>query len=103
MSTKDLVISKIQRALNLSTKREAEIVLNDVISAVEETLLENLENNLFSLKLNGLGKFTVRHRAGIERKIPFTGQVIKTLDARKVKFVSLGALRSKEKVPNTKS
>ena len=96
MSTKDLVIAKVQAKLNLPTKKEAENVLNQVVAAVEDTLLENLVNNQFSLKLNSFGKFTVRHKPGIRRKIPFTGEVKMTLPKRKIKFVSLGPLREQE-------
>jgi hypothetical protein len=36
------------------------------------------------------GKFSVRHKAGIRRKIGFSGQTIQTKMLRKVKFLSLG-------------
>jgi hypothetical protein len=36
----------------------------------------------------------VRHKPGILRRIPFTGETILTEDRRKVTFVSLGALAS---------
>jgi len=97
MSTKDLVIAKVQAALSLPTKKEAENVLNEVLYAIEQTLLDNLDDGHFSLKLNSLGKFTVRHRAGIDRKIPWSGEMTHTQDTRKVKFVSLGQLRAQEK------
>jgi nucleoid DNA-binding protein len=96
MSTKDLVIAKVQAKLSLPTKKEAENVLNQVVAAVEDTLLENLVNNQFSLKLNSFGKFTVRHKPGILRKIPFTGETKLTSAKRKIKFVSLGPLREQE-------
>lgn len=96
MSTKDLVIKKVQTSLKLGTKKEAEIVLNQVVEAVEKTLLENLTTDGFSLKLNSFGKFTVRHKPSIRRKIPFTGEIKDTLPKRKIKFVSLGPLREDE-------
>lgn len=96
MSTKDLVIEKVRLALGLPTKKEAENVLNKVVAAVEQTLLENLETNSFSLKLNSLGKFTVRHKASILRKIPWSGEMTQTDAKRKIKFVSLGPLREQE-------
>jgi nucleoid DNA-binding protein len=96
MSTKDLVIAEVQKALSLPTKKEAEKVLNTVVEAIENTLLANLQNDQFSLKLNSLGKFTVRHKPGILRKIPFTGETKMTSAKRKIKFVSLGPLREQE-------
>jgi nucleoid DNA-binding protein len=96
MSTKDLVIAKIETWLNLDTKKEAEAILNTVVKAIEDTLLENLTTNQFSLKLNSFGKFTVRHKPGILRKIPFTGEIKLTSAKRKIKFVSLGPLREQE-------
>jgi len=44
------------------------------------------------------GKFSVRHKPGILRRIPFTGKTILTKDRRKVTFVSLGRLRQLERV-----
>jgi nucleoid DNA-binding protein len=96
MNTKDQVIEKIRTQLSLETKKEAEIVLNKVIKAVEDTLLDNLGTDGFSLKLNSFGKFTVKHKPSIRRKIPFTGEVKDTLPKRKIKFVSLGPLREDE-------
>jgi len=52
----------------------------------------------FPLKLNGLGKFYPRHRPSIRRKIGFTGETIQTKMSRKIKFISLGALRQRERV-----
>src|SRR5271157_3169538 len=95
--------ARVQQVLALTTKKEAEHVIDTVISALEQTLLNNLSVDKFSLKLNSFGKFTVRHKPGIMRRIPFTGEVKLTEDRRKVKFVSLGALRQQEKVPTTKS
>ena len=96
MNTKDLVIEKIREQLGLGTKKEAEVVLNKVVAAIENTLLENLQNDGFSLKLNSFGKFSVKHKPSIRRKIPFTGEIKDTLPKRKVKFVSLGPLREDE-------
>jgi nucleoid DNA-binding protein len=82
----------------LETKKEAEMVLDVVIGALEETLLNNLPVDGFTLKLGSLGKFSVRHKVGILRRIPFTGKTILTKDRRKVTFVSLGELRRRERV-----
>jgi nucleoid DNA-binding protein len=48
------------------------------------------------MKLNNFGKFSVRHKPGRLRKIPFTGEMKQTKMRRKVRFVSLGMLRQKE-------
>ena len=82
----------------LPTKKEAEMVVDAVVAALEATLLNNLHADGFTLKLGGFGKFSVRHKAGICRKVGFSGQTIQTKPLRKVKFVSLGALRQRERV-----
>lgn len=87
---------RVQQALALATKKEADEVVNVVIESLEATLLNNLTTNGFTLKLGSFGKFSVRHKPGILRRIPFTGQTILTKDRRKVTFVSLGALRLSE-------
>ncbi len=88
----------VQTALSLGTKKEAERVVHAVIRSLEATLLNNLGTNGFTLKLNGFGKFYVRHRPGILRKVGFTGEMIQTKMRRKVKFISLGVLRQRERV-----
>jgi nucleoid DNA-binding protein len=65
--------ARVQQALALPTKKEAEMVVETVIAALEATLLNNLGTDGFALKLGSFGKFSVRHKAGILRKIPFTG------------------------------
>lgn len=87
---------RVQQALMLSTKKEAEHIVNVVIGSLEATLLNNLGTDGFSLKLGDFGKFSVRHKPGILRKIPFTGETILTKDRRKVSFISLGRLRQCE-------
>ena len=89
---------RVQMALSLPTKKEAEHVVNTVIAGLESTLLNNLGTDGFTLKLNGFGKFYVRHKPGILRKIGFSGETIQTKALRKVKFVSLGSLRQRERV-----
>lgn len=91
-------IAKVQLALNLHTKKEAEHIFNAVINCVEATLLNNLGSDGFTIKLNGFGKLSVRHRPGILRKIPFTGEVKQIRPKRKIRFVSLGSLRQLETV-----
>ena len=90
--------ARVQQALALPTKKEAEMVVDAVVTALEATLLNNLETNKFTLKLGSFGKFSVRHKAGVLRRIPFTGTTILTKHRRTVRFVSLGGLRQHEKV-----
>jgi nucleoid DNA-binding protein len=100
---RDELTSIVQRALNLGTKKEAEKTIDTVISSLEEVLLNNLAKDKFTLKLNRFGKFTIRHKPGILRKIPFTGEIKLTKSKRKVKFVTLGPLRQREVVEKTVS
>jgi len=93
---RDELTVRVQQALGLSTKKEAEHIINVVVSALENTLLNNLVTNGFQLKLNSFGKFSIRHKKGIKRKIPFTGEVKMTNAKRKVKFITLGDLRKQE-------
>jgi len=93
---RDEFVARVQQALVLPTKKQAEIVVDAVVSALEATLLNNLGMDGFTLKLGTFGKFSIRHKPGILRKIPFTGEIILTKDRRKVRFVSLGALRQME-------
>lgn len=90
--------ARVQQALNLSTKKEAEHIVDTVISCIEQTLLNNLGTNGFTMKLNSFGKFSVRHRPGMLRKIGFTGETKLTKTKRKIRFVSLGTLRQLEPV-----
>jgi nucleoid DNA-binding protein len=93
---RDELAGRVQAALCLYTKKEAEHVVNAVVSCLECMLLEHLATDAFTLKLGGFGKFSIRHKPGILRKIPFTGATVLTKAKRKVKFVSLGVLRQRE-------
>jgi nucleoid DNA-binding protein len=95
---RDELAVRVQTALSLPTKKEAEHLINAVIQSLETTLLNHLGTDGFTLKLNGFGKFYVRHRPGIRRKIGYTGETIQTKMRRKIKFISLGALRQRERV-----
>ena len=88
----------VRQALALTTKKEADVVVDAVVAALEATLLNNLQTDGFTLKLGGFGKFSVRHKPGILRKIGFSGQIVQTKPLRKVRFVSLGSLRQRERV-----
>jgi nucleoid DNA-binding protein len=89
---------RVKQALALSTKKEAEIVVDTVVTALESTLLNNLGTNGFTLTLGSFGKFYVRHKPGILRKIPFTGETILTKPLRRIRFVRLGRLCQQERV-----
>jgi nucleoid DNA-binding protein len=90
--------ARVQQALALATKKEAEMIMENVVAALEATLLNNLDTDGFTLKLGSFGKFSVRHKPGILRRIPFTGEIIQTKMKRKIRFISLGALRQRERV-----
>ena len=92
------LVARVQQALTLATKKEAETVVETVVAALEATLLNNLHTDGFTLKLSSFGKFSVRHKPGIWRKIGFSGETILTKDRRKVTFISLGSLRQRERV-----
>ena len=98
LTTMPAVIAKVKAVLRLDTKKEAEIVAGAVVGALEETLIENLGQNGYSIKLSKFGKFSIRHRPGTYRKIPLTGETKMTSTKRKVKFVAIGRLRQLEKV-----
>jgi nucleoid DNA-binding protein len=85
---------RVQSALNLPTKKEAESVIQAVIGSLEQTLIARLDSEGFSLKLGSFGKFKIHHRARIYRKIPFTGKKQLINPKRKVKFIALGKLRA---------
>lgn len=93
---RDDLARRVQQALNVPTKKEAEHIVSTVIACIEHTLLSNLGTNGFTIKLNSFGKFSVRHRPGILRKIPFTGETRLTKTKRKIRFTSLGMLRQLE-------
>jgi nucleoid DNA-binding protein len=95
---RDELAARVQQASLLPTKKQAEQIVDVVIGSLESTLLNNLGTHGFTLKLGSFGKFSARHKPGILRKIPFTGETILTKDRRKVTFVSLGILRQHEKV-----
>ena len=95
---RDELVVRVQEAMELPTKKQAAQIVDVVIASLEGTLLNNLAVDGFTLKLGSFGKFSVRHKSGIQRRIPFTGETILTKDKRKIRFVSLGELRQCEKV-----
>jgi nucleoid DNA-binding protein len=98
LKTNPELCARVQQALSLETKKEAEVAVGAVIDALEQTLLNNLAIEGFSLKLGGFGKFKVRHLKATTRRLGFSGETVTTKPKRKVKFVPLGTLRMSEKV-----
>jgi nucleoid DNA-binding protein len=90
------LVMRVQAALNLATKKEADCLVNVFVSCLEDTLIEHLAEDGFCLKLNGLGKFAVHHRPAIRRKIGFSGEIRDVPVKRKVKFTGIGKLRQLE-------
>ncbi|MGO9335923.1 MAG: HU family DNA-binding protein [Terracidiphilus sp.] len=87
---------RVQAALHLVTKKEADCLVNVFISCLEDTLVEHLAEGGYYIKLNGFGKFIVHHRPAIRRRIGFTGETRDVPVKRKVKFTGLGKLRQLE-------
>lgn len=96
------LISHIQAELRLSTRKEAEHVVNSFLECLENTLLTHLSEDGFCLKLNGLGKLWVHHKPPVRRKVGFSGEQIITKPRRLVKFTSLGLLRRSEALEVTR-
>ena len=59
---------RVQVALNLATRKEADCLVNVFVSCLEDTRVDHLEEDGYYLKLNGFGKFIVHHRPPIRRK-----------------------------------
>jgi nucleoid DNA-binding protein len=51
------LVARVQQALALATKKEAEHVMNAVVNELEVTLVDNLGTSGFTLKLGSFGKF----------------------------------------------
>src|SRR5258707_10635974 len=58
---RDELAVRVQIALSLPTKKEAEHVVNAVITSLETTLINHLGTDGFTLKLKSFGKFSVRY------------------------------------------
>ena len=52
---RDELAARVQQALLLPTKKQAEQIVNVVIESLESTLLNNLGADGFTLKLGGFG------------------------------------------------
>jgi nucleoid DNA-binding protein len=87
---------RVQAALSLATKKEAESLVDIFVSCLEDTLIEHLAEDDYSIKLGGFGRFVVHHRPAIRRKIGFSGEIRDVPAKRKVQFTGLGKLRQLE-------
>ena len=94
---RDVVATLVREALNLSSDREANNIVNVVTDSIVAVLAANIEVDGFTLKLPCFGKFEVRHKEGKMRRIPLTGKVQMTADKHKVKFIPLARLRELER------
>src|ERR1700739_2098255 len=92
------LVMRIQMALQLSTKKETERHISIFISVLEDTLVDHLAEDGYSIKLGGLGKLMVHHRPSKRRKIGFSAETREIPPTRKVKFLSLGKLRELESI-----
>ena len=82
LKTNPELCARVQQALSLETKKEAEVAVGAVIDALEQTLLNNLGIEGFSLKLGGFGKFKVRHLKATTRRLGFSGVTVTTKHKR---------------------
>lgn len=87
---------RVQAALNLATRKEADCLVNVFVSCLEDTLVEHLAEDGYYLKMNGFGKFIVHHSPPRLRKIGFSGETREIPPKRKVKFTGIGKLRQLE-------
>jgi nucleoid DNA-binding protein len=92
------LLGRVQVALHLPTRGDAQHLTNLVIACVEDTLLAHLADDGFAMKLNSFGKFVVHHRPAGWKRVGFSGEVVRMKRKAKVKFVSLGRLRQFEDV-----
>lgn len=69
------VIKRVQATLRLSMRNEAEALIRAIESCLEDTLIAHLAEGGYSIKLGGFGRFVVRHRQPIRRKVGFSGEI----------------------------
>ena len=94
----DEVVVRVRATLGLSTKKKAEALVGVFESCLEDTLIEHLAEDGYSIKLGGSGRFVVHHRPPIRRKTGFSKEIRDLPVKRKVKFTGLGKLRQLERV-----
>jgi len=88
---------RVQAALNLGTRKEADCLVDVFVSCLEDTLVEHLDEDGYYLKLNRVGKLIVHHRPPRLKKVGFSGETREIPPKRKVKFIGLGRLRKLER------
>jgi len=91
------LVMRVQVALSVATRKEAEQLMNTFISCLEDTLVEHLDEDGYYLKLNRVGKLIVHHRPPRLKKVGFSGETREIPPKRKVKFIGLGRLRKLER------
>ena len=96
---RDTIAPRVRAALNLSSAREANNVVNTVLDAIVAEITANIDTDRFTLKLARFGKFEVHHTQGKMREIPLTGKTQMTADKRIVKFIPLARFRELENRP----
>lgn len=57
----DGIAARVRQALNLSSDREANLVVNTVTDSIVAEISANIDIDGFTLKLPSFGKFKVRH------------------------------------------
>jgi nucleoid DNA-binding protein len=91
------LILRVQAALTLATKARAQSLVNIVASCLDDTHVEHLAEDGYTIKLGGFGRFAFHHRPPIRRRIGFSGEIREIPPKRKVKFLGLGRLRKLER------
>ena len=95
--SREELVMRVQAELNLATKKEAAVLANILVACLEDTLVNHLAEDGYSIKLGKFGRFVVHHRPAIRRKIGFSGEIRDLPMRRKVKFIGLGKLRQLER------
>ena len=95
---RDELALRVEAALSLATKKEADSLVNVFVCCLEDTLVQHLAEDGYSIKLGRFGRFVVHHRPPIRRKIGFSGEMRDLPVRRKVKFTGLGKLQQLERV-----
>lgn len=93
MTGRDELILRVQQAMGLETKTQAKRVVDTLIDSFEAVMMNHLDDDGFTLKLNSFGKLFVQHKPSRHKKVPFTGRITITQERHKVGFKVLGELR----------
>jgi hypothetical protein len=71
--------ARVQTALFLPIKKEAEHIVNTVVASLKTTLLNNLGTDGFALKLNTFDKFYLQHKPGFAVQKSGSGKLLASL------------------------